>query len=70
MNNAERTALISMPIILLVAAGLALAGSQGGYVLSGIPLFALCIALAFAIQWVAFIPAFSQPSGCPVRLQL
>lgn len=58
MDKAERTSLIAIPITLLVAAGLALAGSQGGYVVFGIPLFALCVALAFVIQWAAFIPAF------------
>jgi steroid 5-alpha reductase family enzyme len=58
MDKAERTSLIAIPVTLLVAAGLALAGSQGGYVVFGIPLFALCVALAFVIQWAAFIPAF------------
>jgi steroid 5-alpha reductase family enzyme len=43
---------------LFIATGLAFAGSQGSYVVSGVPLFAMCIALAFIIQWVAFIPAF------------
>jgi steroid 5-alpha reductase family enzyme len=58
MDKEERTATIAIPIILLVAAGLALAGSQGVYIVAGIPLFALCVALAFLIQWVAFIPAY------------
>jgi steroid 5-alpha reductase family enzyme len=58
MGKEERTAIIAMPVILLVAAGLAVAGSQGGYAVSGIPLFALGVAMAFAIQWAAFIPAF------------
>ena len=43
---------------MLIAAGLAFAGSQGGYIVYGIPLFALCVALAFIIQWIAFIPAY------------
>lgn len=50
--------MIALPIILLVAAGLALAGSQGGHVVFGLPLFALCIGLAFVIQWAAFVPAY------------
>jgi len=58
MSKEVRTALISLPIILLIAVGLALAGSQGEVVVFGIPLFALCIALAFVIQWIAFVPAF------------
>jgi steroid 5-alpha reductase family enzyme len=60
MEKAERNALVGIPLILLVAAGLAYAGSQGGYQVNGFPLFALCIALAFVIQWLAFIPAFIQ----------
>ncbi len=32
----------------------------GGHIAAGIPLFTLCIALAFIIQWIAFIPAFTQ----------
>ena len=47
---------------ILAAAGLgvllALAGSDGGQRLAGLPLFALCVALAFAIQWLAFVPAY------------
>jgi steroid 5-alpha reductase family enzyme len=58
MSKEDRGALIALPIILVVAIGLAFAGSQGSTMVLGIPLFALCIALAFIIQWVAFIPAF------------
>jgi steroid 5-alpha reductase family enzyme len=58
MNESERRSLIALPIIVLIAAGFAWAGSQGGYTVFGIPIFAVCIALAFIIQWVAFIPAF------------
>jgi steroid 5-alpha reductase family enzyme len=43
---------------MLIAAGLAFAGSQGGTRVLGIPLFAACVALAFIIQWIAFIPAY------------
>jgi steroid 5-alpha reductase family enzyme len=58
MSEPERTSLIAIPIILLVAAALGFAGSQGGYVVFGVPVFALCVALAFIIQWAAFIPAY------------
>lgn len=58
MNESERRAIITLPIIILIAAGVAWAGSQGGYTVFGIPIFTLCVALAFIIQWVAFIPAF------------
>ena len=58
MDKSEQRAIISLPIIILIAAGVAWAGSQGGYAIFGIPIFTLCVALAFIIQWVAFIPAF------------
>jgi steroid 5-alpha reductase family enzyme len=54
----EKRSLIALPIILLIAGAVAWAGSQGGYDINGISLFALCVALAFIIQWIAFIPAY------------
>lgn len=59
MNKADRQAIIALPIILMVAALIAWAGSQEGYTVSGIPIFALCVALAFILQWIAFIPAYN-----------
>ncbi len=41
-----------------VAGGVAAAGSQGGVALGGVPVFALCVALAFVLQWAAFVPAW------------
>jgi steroid 5-alpha reductase family enzyme len=58
MNSAEKGSIIALPIILLIAAGIAFAGSQGGVNAFGVPLFALCVVLAFIIQWIAFIPAY------------
>ncbi len=58
MTQAERRSIIALPVVLLVAAGLAFAGSQGGTTIGRIPLFTLGIALAFIIQWIAFIPSF------------
>ena len=58
MDKADWGAIIALPIVLLVAVALAFAGSQGGTDVAGIPLFAACIALAFLIQWIAFIPAY------------
>ncbi len=58
MDKADRGAIIALPIVLLIAVALALAGSQGGADVAGIPLFAACIALAFLIQWIVFIPSF------------
>ena len=45
-------------VALVTALAVALAGSQGGIVIGGLPLFIGCALFAFSIQWVAFIPAF------------
>jgi steroid 5-alpha reductase family enzyme len=58
MDNTKRRSILGILMVLLIATGIGFAGSQGGYSVSGIPLFALCVALAFIIQWAAFIPAF------------
>jgi steroid 5-alpha reductase family enzyme len=58
MDKAERAAIIAIPIVALIGAGIAFAGSQGGFVVFGIPLFALGVATAFLFQWIAFIPAY------------
>jgi len=58
MNKAERNALISLLIVILVGLGVAFAGSTGGASAGGIPIFALSVGLAFLIQWLVFIPAY------------
>jgi steroid 5-alpha reductase family enzyme len=58
MNKSDRNALLAFPVILLVAAGVGWAGSEGGAAVGGIPVFALGVALAFVIQWLVFIPAY------------
>ena len=58
MNAVTKRSLIGIIIVLLIASGLAFAGSQGGYTVNGFPLYALCVMMAFVIQWVAFIPAY------------
>jgi len=58
MHNDNRTALISIFIVILIGLGLAWAGSQGGTVVYGVPLYAGLVGLAFLIQWVAFLPAY------------
>ncbi len=58
MEKPERNALVALPVIVLLGAGVALAGSHGGGEVGGIPVFALAVALAFAIQWLVFIPAY------------
>jgi steroid 5-alpha reductase family enzyme len=58
MEQSDRNALIAFPIVVLIGAGVALAGSQGSARVAGIPLFALAVGLAFLFQWLAFIPAY------------
>lgn len=60
MTKEAKRSLIALPIVLLVAVGLALAGSQGGALIGSVPVFALVVALAFVIQWIAFIPAYAN----------
>ncbi|MBP1234477.1 steroid 5-alpha reductase family enzyme [Arthrobacter sp. PvP102] len=58
MKESDRKALISLPVVLVIGALVAVAGSQAGATLGGFPLFALGVGAAFIIQWLAFIPAF------------
>jgi len=58
MKKADRDALIAFPAVILIGLAIAWAGSQGGAYALGIPVYALCVGLAFAIQWLAFIPAY------------
>jgi len=58
MKKAEKISLIALLIIILAGIGLAFAGSQGGATVAGFSVFAMGVALAFVIQWVAFIPAY------------
>jgi len=54
-NNAQSVAAIAVAIVVGVL--ISWAGSDGGDRLGTIPVFALCGALAFAVNWLAFIPA-------------
>jgi len=58
MKMTDRNALVAFPIVVLIGAGVAVAGSQGGATAFGIPVFALAVGTAFMIQWLAFIPAY------------
>jgi len=60
MNPVSKRSIIAIVIVLLIASGLALAGSQGGKTFNGLPIFAICVATAILIQWIAFIPAFAM----------
>jgi steroid 5-alpha reductase family enzyme len=58
MSKKDRNSLIALPVVILIGAGIAWAGSDGESSAFGIPVFALSVILAFFIQWLAFIPAF------------
>ena len=59
MKESDRKALIALPVVVLIGALVAVAGSQGGATLGGIPVFAMAVGAAFLIQWLAFIPSFA-----------
>ncbi|MBI5294404.1 MAG: DUF1295 domain-containing protein [Chloroflexi bacterium] len=58
MKKADRISLIVFPFLILIGFLVALAGSQGGAAVKGVPVFALSVGLAFVIQWLVFIPSF------------
>jgi steroid 5-alpha reductase family enzyme len=54
MDLSNRSAYVAVPGVVLIGVCIALAGSQGGSQISGIPVFALCVGLTFIIQWIVF----------------
>ena len=59
MKNESIRSLLAVIIVVAIGVGIALAGSQGGVMaLGGFPLYAFAVLLAFAINWIAFIPAY------------
>lgn len=58
MKTTDRNSLIIFPILVLIGILVALAGSQGGATIAGMPVFALVVGLAFLIQWLVFIPSY------------
>lgn len=53
-NQQTIKSLLLVPIIAILVA---LAGAQSGQHFNNLPIFALCIGLAFLINWLVFIPA-------------
>jgi len=58
MKSEDLRNYLGVLIAALLGAGLAVAGSQGGYRVGNWPIYALGILVAFVIQWLAFIPAY------------
>lgn len=48
---------VALLITLVVGASISWAGSDGGTLVGTLPLFAVCGALAFAINWLVFVPS-------------
>ncbi len=49
---------IGITVILIVSAGIALAGSQGSVLLGNTPLFLICASVGFLLHWAVFIPSY------------
>lgn len=58
MNKDSLRYFAGVLIAVLLGLGVAAAGSQGGYRLGDLPIYALGVLAAFTMQWLAFIPAF------------
>ncbi len=62
MELTDRKALLVFPLLVLIGILLAWAGSQGGAVIAGAPVFAVVVGLVFLIQWLVFIQAYRLQS--------
>lgn len=57
MDDNTRRSVVGVVTAVAIGAAVAWAGSDGSTLVGSIPLFALCGALAFAINWLVFIPS-------------
>lgn len=60
MTRAERRAGVGILVGVAIGATVAVAGSLRGATVAGWPVFALCAALSFAINWLVFVPSFMR----------
>jgi len=58
MQKQDKEAWLALPIIVLIGFLLALAGSQGGKSIAGLPIYGWSVLLAYVIQWLAFVFAY------------
>lgn len=49
---------VASGVAVLVGTALAYAGSSSGHHIAGVPIYAVCVAVAFLVQWIAFVPAW------------
>ncbi|HEY5650714.1 MAG TPA: DUF1295 domain-containing protein [Acidimicrobiia bacterium] len=57
MDEKARRSVIGIAVAVTIGALVAWAGSDGSTVVGSVPVFAVCGALAFAINWAVFIPS-------------
>lgn len=57
MDKPDRASLVTVVVVLVIGALIAWAGSIGGATLGGVPVFALAVAAAFAVQIIVYIPS-------------
>ena len=57
MDDSTRRSLVGTLVATLLGALVAWAGSDGSVTVGSVPVFAIVGALAFAVNWVAFVPA-------------
>lgn len=60
MTRAESRSVVGILVGVAIGAAVAVAGSHRGVTVAGWPVFALCAALSFAINWLVFVPSFIQ----------
>lgn len=58
MNPESRKSLITITVATFLGAMMAIAGSQYGATVAGVPVFSLAVLAAFVIQWLVFVPSF------------
>jgi len=56
-ERSNKQSIIATAIAVIIGTLVAWAGSDGGDRFNGIPVFAICGALAFAVNWLVFIPS-------------
>lgn len=57
MDDQTRKSIVGITAAIAIGALVALAGSDGSALVASIPVFALCALVAYAINWLVFIPS-------------
>lgn len=60
MTKQDRISLAVTLVVVAIGALVAVAGSQGGATVGGLPAFALAVAAAFVIQWLVYIHGWAR----------